>query len=173
MWVFTHTCTQRGQKDKSAPASLHLHRTRKRLSVGISGSLLIHHMNDLLHTAAHVWACLYSTLPSFLSVTHTHTRSSTFHLLFIVLHTCKHKYADTHISICCQTIAHCPERVVDYYFIALHWQKVNPFPSIPRWPMCRLWARDQTSCWWSFCWTCRVHCFLWLAVIEKLSISSV
>ena len=35
-------------------------------------------------------------------------------------------------------IAHCQERGVDYYFLALRGQRVDPFPRIPWWPMCSL-----------------------------------
>lgn len=62
------------------------------------------------------------------------------------------KRGQSHVS--CETSGGSQERGVDYDFIAFHRQKENPFPSIPWWPLWRLWARGQTGCWWTFCWTC-------------------
>lgn len=80
-----------------------------------------------------------------LSLTHSHTlpHSSTsiyFSLSYIRVNTNldTHMHTHAHMAISCQTIAHCQERGVDYYFMALHWLKVDPFPSIPSCPMCRL-----------------------------------
>lgn len=68
-----------------------------------------------------------------------------------------------HVSTYCQQTVR--KRGEHYYFIALRWQNVYPFPSIPWWPMRRLWARGQTGCWWSLCW--RVRSVVWSFVIEK------
>lgn len=102
----------------------------------------------LLSEQACVLFCFFSLrLPSSPCHTCTHARTRTrsdkrlraFHFpTYVQTQTCGRTH--THISICCQTIAHRLESGVDYYVIALHWQKVNPFPSIPWWPMV-VWRR--------------------------------
>lgn len=70
--------------------------------------------------------------------------------------------------VSCKTFGGSQERGVDYDFIAFHRQKEYPFPSIPWWPLWRLWARGQTGCWWTSCWTCSwVHRLTRLAVLDE------
>lgn len=96
-------------------------------------------VETLLHmTAAQPHLNMPISHPLFLFSSHTLTFYCT-PLSYIHINT----HMRTHTRIGWQTIALRQERGVDYYFIALHWQRVDLFPSIPRWRMCRLRAGQR------------------------------
>lgn len=96
-------CTQHGQED-SPPPPLHLHRKRKRQAEVISRILLTLNINDLVACWTTVTyhcsstTCERAHISPSLPFSQKHPRSSMFHFLSIVRHTCNDKLGHMHIS---------------------------------------------------------------------------